>query len=229
MLLLKQNPLLSRHFLYFLAIIQCAAFLAGCATVPAIKPVEVTPKTGFYHKIEKGETLWKVSKIYNVDIEELIKINRISDISKIEIGQLILIPKSSQVNSKSVTYPIEDFIWPLKGKVIAGFGSNVNGMINKGINIEPTVNKDVVAARSGSVVFYSQNFSGYGNTVILDHGDGLFTVYARNSLVFVKVGDTVKKGTSIATVGSAGRDKREYLHFEIRKGYIPQNPFHYLP
>jgi murein DD-endopeptidase MepM/ murein hydrolase activator NlpD len=64
--------------------------------------------------------------------------------------------------------------------------------------------------------------------LIIDHGDGFSSVYARNSEVFIKVGENIKKGTVIAKVGSAGRDKNEYLHFQIRKGHIPQNPNFYL-
>ena len=64
---------------------------------------------------------------------------------------------------------------------------------------------------------------------MIDHGDGLSTVYARNSEVFVKIGDEVQRGVRIAKVGQAGRDKNSYLHFEIRKRHVPQNPYFYLP
>ena len=102
-------------------------------------------------------------------------------------------------------------------------------MLNKGINIQPYSGSDVVAARSGRVVFYADNFGGYGKTIIIEHEDGLSTVYARNQSVFTKAGESVQKGAVIAKAGSAGRDKNTYLHFEIRKGHIAQNPYYYLP
>ena len=95
--------------------------------------------------------------------------------------------------------------------------------------IQPSGNLDVIASRNGRVVFLSENFGGFGKTLIVDHGDGLSTVYARNLAVFVKAGDNVQKGQLIARAGSAGRDKNVYLHFEVRKGYVSQNPYYYLP
>jgi murein DD-endopeptidase MepM/ murein hydrolase activator NlpD len=101
-------------------------------------------------------------------------------------------------------------------------------MINKGINIQTYGSPNVVASRSGKVVFYDDNFKDFGKTIIIDHGDGFSTVYARNSQVFIKIGDYVQRGTLIAKAGSTDRDKNTYLHFQIRKGYIPQNPYFYL-
>jgi len=204
----------------------------GCATAPYIAPTPTPPPgvAGIYHRVEKGETLWRISKIYSVDLDELAQFNHVSDNMNIEIGQLIFVPhrKKEQVFS-TPTMAGEDFIWPVKGKVITPFNQTFNNMINKGINIEPYGYSDVVVSRSGKVVFYSPSLKGFGKTIIVDHGDGFLTVYARNSEVFVKLGESVVKGEPIAKIGSAGRDKNAYLHFEIRKGYIAQNPYFYLP
>ena len=184
---------------------------------------------GVYHRVEKQETLWRISKIYNVDLDELVRINRISDATSIEVGQLIFIPQRQRPQPSYSKYYGEDFIWPIRGRVIATFGQTFNNMVNKGINIQTYKDSEVVAAQAGKVIFYSANFSGYGKTIIVDHGNGLSTVYARNSEVLVKIGESVEKGTPIAKVGSAGRDKNTYLHFQIRKGHVSQNPYFYLP
>lgn len=183
---------------------------------------------GVYHRVEKGQTLWRISKMYNVELDEVVRFNRILDATSIEEGQLIFIPNpQKQHSAPSVGYSSDDFIWPMKGKVITAFGQSLSNMINKGINIQPYNNLDIVAARSGRVIFYSDNFGYFGKTLVIDHGDGLSTVYARNSQVFIKAGDSVQKGTVIAKLDHASKDK--YLHFEIRKGHIPQNPYYYLP
>jgi len=65
--------------------------------------------------------------------------------------------------------------------------------------------------------------------VIIDHLDGFSTLYAQNSSVLVKTGESVNQGQAIAKAGSSGRADRTCLHFEIRKGDKPQNPFYYLP
>ncbi len=225
-----------KTFKFCFVILPFAFYLftfTGCATAPLISP----PKPefaipGIYHRVERGQTLWRISKIYNVDLDEIVKINRVSDATSIEVGQLIFIPHYQQQPTQQYTpsrYSAEDFIWPLRGKVIATFGQTFSNMINKGINIQPYGVHDVVATRSGKVIFYADDFQGFGKTIIIDHGDGLSSIYARNAQVFIKIGDTVQKGTPIAKAGSAGRDNNVYLHFEIRKGHIPQNPYFYLP
>jgi murein DD-endopeptidase MepM/ murein hydrolase activator NlpD len=201
----------------------------GCATLPSVLPPRREGIPGIYHQVEKGQTLWRLSKIYNLDLDELVSINHISDATNIEVGQLIFIPQRQKPQLPLIQSRLEDFIWPIKGRVITTFGQVFNDMINKGINIQTYADTDVVASRSGKVVFYSPNFKGFGKTIIVDHGDGFLTVYARNSEALVKIGDQVQKGTLIAKVGSRGRDKSTYLHFEIRKSYIPQNPYFYLP
>ena len=214
---------------YAISIIAIALFAAGCAG-PTITSTTHLPerKNGFYHRVLKGQTLWRISKIYFIDMDELKKVNNISETTKIETGQMLFIPylKKEPVAFKTSS---EDFAWPLKGKIIADFEEVTNNMTNKGINIKAVGNSNVSAARSGKVVFYSDNFYGFGKTIIIDHGDTFSSVYTRNSEVFVKTGDLVTKGMVIAKAGHAGRDKSDYLHFEVRKNNLPQNPHFYLP
>jgi len=207
----------------------CLLNFIGCVPSPYMKTAVPPGLPGTYHRVERGQTLWRISKLYDVDLGEIAAINHISDAAKIESGQLIFIPNRQRQIPAFNRYSSDDFIWPIRGKVIATFGQTFNNMLNKGINIQPYNNLDIVAARSGRVVFYKDNFGYFGKTLIIDHSDGFSTVYARNSQVFIKVGENVEKGTVIARVGSAGRGKNTYLHFEIRKGYTPQNPFFYLP
>ncbi|MFA5177668.1 MAG: peptidoglycan DD-metalloendopeptidase family protein [Candidatus Omnitrophota bacterium] len=218
---------------YLLPTICCLLFLSGCATVPYVQPAAVKAPAGLagtYHRIEKGQTLWKISRIYGVDLEELAKVNRISDATAIETGRQIFIPNRFKPQPPGARYgDNDDFIWPLSGRVTGSFGQTINNMVNQGINIQPYASPEVAASRSGKVVFLSRDFAGFGKTLIIEHGGGLFTVYARNSEVFVKAGDNVQKGAVIARAGSSGRDKNTYLHFEIRKGHISQNPLFYLP
>jgi hypothetical protein len=218
---------------YFLLAVCCVLFLMGCATNVTTHKIATKPEItapGIYHRIQKGETLWRISEIYGISLEEILRVNGIPDAAKIEIDQLVFIPQRQKQTPTYKSYLPEDFIWPFRGKIIARFGETFNNMINKGINIQPYYRtQNIVAVRSGKIVFYSDNLNGLGKTVIIDHGDGLSTVYARNSQVFIKVGDSVQRGAVIAKVGFAGRDKNIYLHFQIRKGHIPQNPLFYLP
>lgn len=200
----------------------------GCATSPMVTSVPVPQVPGTYHRMEKGQTLWRISKDYGVDLDEILRANNILDVTNIEVGQQILIPTSAPLGNKpaAARHYSEDFIWPLKGEVAVNFGRVFNHMLNKGINIRPRGNRDVVCARSGKVVFSSENFSAYGKTIIIDHDEGLSSVYAGNSETFVKTGDSVQKGAVIARIGKGNND---FLHFQIRKGHVPKNPLFYLP
>ncbi len=208
-----------------------ALTLLGCASVPLVtspRPGEGIP--GIYHRVEKGQTLWRISKMYGLDLDELVSVNRIPDATNIEPGQLIFIPQRKPAQAFYGEPKSEDFIWPLKGRVIAGFGQSTKNTINKGVNIQAYDGAEVVASRSGKVVFRSLSFADYGKTIIIDHGDGFSTVYAMNSELLVNLGEQVRKGSVIARVGSReGSGKHGYLHFQIRKGYSSQNPYFYLP
>jgi len=215
--------------------------LAGCTIAPLYTgpslPVAAQGVAGAHHRVEAGQTLWRISKIYDVDIDDIIRLNHIAEGTAIEIGQVLLIPnrlrpqniplKSSAASAASVASG-DDFIWPLRGRVIAGFGFTYHNLMNKGINIQAPAGSNILATRSGRVVFYSNRFGNYGKTIIIDHGDGLRSVYSRISEIFVQPGENVQRGALVGRVGASARDKNSYLHFEIRKGATPQNPLYYL-
>lgn len=182
-----------------------------------------------HHRVEVGQTLWMISKLYAVDIDEILRINHISEEAKIETGQVLLIPSRSKPQDMTVKSSGDDFIWPLKGKVISGFGLNYRNLMNKGINIQASMGAGVFATRSGRVVFCADNFGNFGKTIIIDHGDGLRSVYSRVWQIYVRLDEMVQSGSMIGSVGTSIRDKNSYLHFEIRKGALPQNPLFYLP
>ncbi|MBN1912852.1 MAG: peptidoglycan DD-metalloendopeptidase family protein [Candidatus Omnitrophica bacterium] len=204
---------------YMLTFFGCAT--TGPAPLPHLAGIE-----GFYHRIERAQTLWRISQKYGVSLEELVSLNKIADANRIETGRLIFIPGVKDITEKPEKQ--EDFIWPLKGEIISTFGQIYENTLNKGVNIRISHGKIVVASRSGRVVFCALNFAGFKKTVIIDHEDGFFTVYALNSEISVKTGDRIDRGGLIAKFNEGCREGRSYLHFEIRKGHIPQNPYFYL-
>ncbi|MCM8762862.1 MAG: LysM peptidoglycan-binding domain-containing M23 family metallopeptidase [Candidatus Omnitrophica bacterium] len=206
----------------------------GCATVPYQDTTLSQPRPGIYHRVEKGQTLWRIAKLYNVDMDELVRINNIPNAFQIKAGQIIFIPKSAEFQSLpkekiSSSNLVEDFIWPIKGEVLSSFGQFSHDVVNKGIDIKADYRSDVVASRSGRVIFLSEGLKHFGKTIIIQHDEDFSTVYARNSEILVKLGDSVRQGQLIARVGISGPSNIAYLHFEIRKKHIPQNPYYYLP
>lgn len=206
----------------------------GCTTVSMRPPPPPEGLTGIYHRVKSGQTLWRISKIYEVELQKIASINRLADTSRIYVGQLIFIPGPTEM-VEDLTLQTDfkdrggDFIWPLKGRVSSFFGMKRDKVKNKGICIQTRENISVLAARSGKVAFCSEGLKGYGKIIIIDHLDGYSTVYSQNSRNLVRLDQLVKQGQAIAKVGDRGRTNRPELYFEIRKGHRPQNPFFYLP
>jgi murein DD-endopeptidase MepM/ murein hydrolase activator NlpD len=118
--------------------------------------------------------------------------------------------------------------WPVKGKVISGYGAKPNGLKNEGINIAVPEGTSVRAAEGGVVAYAGNELKGYGNLVLIRHAGGYVTAYAHASELMVKRGDTVKRGDVIAKAGQTGAVQSPQLHFEVRKGASALDPYKYL-
>lgn len=116
------------------------------------------------------------------------------------------------------------FLWPVQGRVIAGFGPMGQGLHNDGVNIAAPRGSPVRAAENGVVVYSGSELKGFGSMVLLKHSDGYMTAYAHNEDLLVTRGQTVRRGQTIARVGSTGDVDRPQLHFELRKGRKAINP-----
>jgi murein DD-endopeptidase MepM/ murein hydrolase activator NlpD len=118
--------------------------------------------------------------------------------------------------------------WPVRGKVISGFGPKTNGLKNEGINIAVPEGTSVRAAEGGVVAYSGNELKGYGNLVLIRHDSGYVTAYAHAKELFVKRGDTVKRGDVIAKAGQTGSVSSPQLHFEVRKGATALDPMKFL-
>jgi lipoprotein NlpD len=117
-----------------------------------------------------------------------------------------------------------EFIWPAKGKVIAGFAEPRS----KGIDIDGKVGDPIVAAAAGRVTYIGSGIPGLGKLIVIKHEAGFITVYAHNKEIVVKEQQAVTRGQKIAELG-ASDSERPKLHFQIRKGSAPVDPLRYLP
>lgn len=126
--------------------------------------------------------------------------------------------------SKSVAEPLPSFRWPVKGRVIAGFGPKTNGQQNDGINLAVPEGTPVKAAEDGVVAYAGNELKGYGNLLLVRHSNGYVTAYAHAKELLVKRGDQVKRGQVIAQSGQTGNVDAPQLHFEVRKGPSPLDP-----
>jgi murein DD-endopeptidase MepM/ murein hydrolase activator NlpD len=118
--------------------------------------------------------------------------------------------------------------WPVRGKVISGFGTKPNGMKNEGINIAVPEGTKIQAAEAGVVAYAGNELKGYGNLVLIRHAGGYVTAYAHAASLLVKKGDQVKRGDVIATAGQTGAVQSPQVHFEVRKGATALDPNTFL-
>jgi len=121
------------------------------------------------------------------------------------------------------------FRWPVRGRIIAGFGAKPNGQQNDGINLAVPEGTAVRAADDGVVAYAGNELKGYGNLILIRHANGFVTAYAHASEILVKRNDQVRRGQVIAKSGQSGSVTTPQLHFEIRKGSSPVDPLQYLP
>ncbi len=116
--------------------------------------------------------------------------------------------------------------WPVSGPVTSGFGERW-GRMHEGIDIGVPTGTPVAAAAAGTVIVAGW-MGGYGNLVVIDHGNGLATAYGHNSVLSVSVGQVVSRGQTIALAGNTGRSFGSHVHFEVRVNGNAVNPLAYL-
>ena len=126
-------------------------------------------------------------------------------------------------------------ILPVRGWVSSHFGyrnetvfSDHEPYFHRGIDIASVEGSPVLASADGKVVWTGYDERGYGKLVVLDHGYGLRTYYAHLSQIKIEIGKSVKKGETIALVGSTGRSTGPHLHYEVRIFGEPVNPDNYI-
>ena len=230
------------------------AVAAGCAPYPGESGPAGITAPAMLHQVQRGETLWSVARQYGVTVNALVRENGITDITRVEVGQKLMIPARQGSSSAVVSVPRvspeppevsppaqvapsrpvrsgigEQFTWPVQGKVIAIFGVRNRGRVNKGIDVQARAGSDVRATRSGKVSFVHEGLPGFGKTIILEHAEGFASVYAYVGEILVRQDEWVSQRQVIARVGETGRAQVPALHFEIRRNQRAQNPLHYLP
>ncbi len=239
-----------------LGVVLFVTLLVGCAGTGVFAPISSLSDRGVdgTYRVQPGDTLSSISRETGVSVDQLIALNDISNPSLIRVGQRLRLngdavlgnnmmddtsqtssandgagePASAQSSEPGRVTPAADaskiaMVWPAKGEIIQRFTPQT-----KGIDIAGTLGEPVVAAAGGNVVFAGDAVRGFGNLVIVDHGDGFITAYAHNEKLMVKKGDAVTKSQQIATLGQSATTSPR-LHFEVRRNGTPVDPLRYLP
>lgn len=123
---------------------------------------------------------------------------------------------------------IGKYRWPVRGAVIAGYGANVEGNRNEGIDISVPEGTPIKAAENGVVIYSGSSLKELGNAVLVRHDDGTVTVYGNAGGLNVQRGQKIQRGQTVATSGMSGNATRPKVHFEVRKNATPVNPMTFL-
>lgn len=206
----------------------------------------VLPVDGALHRVAEGDTLASLAAKYKVASEDIVHYpsNDIASDGMLTLGSALVIPGAElpdpPVRVVPTPAPAQPVIreapavagtagsgsmaWPLNGLLTSGYSS-----YHRAIDIHTKAGVPVVAADGGTVTLVSWQTYSYGYHVIIDHGDGVETLYAHLSAINVEAGQVVSQGEQVGAVGSTGRSTGPHLHFEVLVSGSQQNPFSYLP
>jgi murein DD-endopeptidase MepM/ murein hydrolase activator NlpD len=211
-------------------------------SISSIKPgqvLKILPVTGVAHKVKKGETIYSIAKYYSTDPQGIVDFpfNTFSndETFALAVGQILIVPDAVMPKetpwqpSAYIARKTPDagtvvasgiFVWPASGTISQPFR-----WYHKGIDIANKAGPVVLAADAGKVILAGWPDSiGYGNRVIIDHGNGYQTLYAHLAKIYVVAGQTVKRGDQIGVMGSTGRSTGIHLHFEVHKNGVAVDP-----
>ncbi len=201
--------------------------------------LSIPPVSGVVHTVKSGETVWSIAEKYSAGAQGIVDypFNTFVNDEKftLAVGQTLIVPDGVMPKEKPVylaqTTPdagsvtaTGQFVWPASGRITQSYS-----WYHRAIDIANQAGPEILAADSGKVVGAGSPLGwGYGNHVIIDHGNGYQTLYAHLSKVYVREGQTVNRASAIGKMGSTGRSTGVHLHFEISQNGTKLNPLDYL-
>ncbi len=205
----------------------------------------ILPITGVLHTVKSGDTLLDIAQDYDVEALDIKSFNNLTDSHKLSIGQKLIIPdgsiaptsaprivdRNAKIADRTPDGPTPE---PIKAKGTGLIWPTTTTHISQsfrwghtGIDIDNRSRPSVYAALGGTVEF-SGWLGGYGNLVIVNHGNGLQTYYAHLDKMYVGSGQAVSRGDAVGKMGSTGRSTGPHVHFEVRQNGVPRNPLGYF-
>jgi murein DD-endopeptidase MepM/ murein hydrolase activator NlpD len=184
--------------------------------------LEIPDTDGSYITIKKNDTIAGVCEAYGIEITDLVNANPGVDVRALQVGQRLFVPGTEALSH------IFRFAWPVHGRISGRYGYRIHPvyhrrMMHTGLDIAAGYGSPIHAALAGRVTFVGWK-GGYGRTVIVEHPNGYETLYGHCSKILVNRGDTVKRGDTVARVGSTGISTGPHVHFEVREHGSRINP-----
>lgn len=207
--------------------------------------LRILPVDGVRHQVQRGETIYSIAKKYGLEGSQAQVIvdypfNEFLNDETFELatGQYLMVPDGVMPQAAAPSRPTSpivrtpdnpsatatgNFIWPAAGMITQGYR-----FYHKAFDIANRAGGPILASDGGVVIGAGWDASGYGNRVLVDHGNGYITLYGHLSVLQVSAGQRVNRGDVLGQMGSTGRSTGTHLHFEIRQGGVLLNPGSFL-
>lgn len=204
-------------------------------------PLNIPPVDGVLHTITSGDTLASLAEKYKVTVEDILNYQNNGLASadvQLTVGNPLVIPNGTKPAPAQPAVAYSRGAAPTTAKIGSGnFNWPASGSISQtywgghpAVDISGWTGAAVNAADGGYVAMATGGWNGgYGNHVIIDHGNGFVTLYAHLNSIFVKPGENVTRGQQIGSVGNSGNSTGPHLHFEVHYQGVQRNPINYLP
>lgn len=192
-----------------------------------IKPgqeFKILPVKGIIYRVSPGESIASISEKFNLKKEIIIKDNDLQD-TALKIDQKLILRGAKPEFSYQDRLD-QKFMYPINTRITSYYGPRW-GRIHEGLDFAAPMGSPIRCVSSGRVV-YSGWASGYGKVVIIEHQRGLRTLYAHNSKLLVRSGESVGRGEVISRSGNTGNSTGPHLHFEVQVNGRPENPLNYI-
>lgn len=234
---------LARQLGYGLAVVL---LVTGCSSSVRKAPVSraTIPASAKTYTVQRGDTLYSIARAHGRTVAQLSAWNGLRRPSEIDVGQVLQVspPAGTKARAPARSTPAAtpasrgqsqeernraiaranaekiNWMWPVQGKVVNSSDRN-----KKGVDINGQLGQAIVAAADGKVIYAGQGIRGYGQMLIIKHGEAWLSVYAHNDKILVKEGQNVRRGERIANMGKTDSD-RVKLYFELRRNGDSVNP-----
>ena len=194
---------------------------------PAPSATPAPPDSGQKtYTVQSGDSLYLIARRFGVTVQALALVNQLNNWWRIYPGQVLVIPSPTDPLPTSTPIPEGTlYIWPLDSRAI------VNGykVGHQAIDIVVPIDTPVLAIADGVVEFAGWNTHGYGYLVVVDHGNGVRSLYAHHNSLAVTTGQTVAQGDTLGLSGNTGNSTMPHLHLELMINYGAVNPCSHLP
>jgi murein DD-endopeptidase MepM/ murein hydrolase activator NlpD len=202
--------------------------------------LDIPPVDGIIYTVKKGDTISKIAGRYQAEAEKVILYNKLAGASDIVVGQTLILPGAKPYLEpapvqKAKIAPVKNLfagapssaeisssglIWPTVTRRLSQYFS----WRHTGLDINGEFGDPIWSSGEGTVIRVQYLTRDYGYNIIVDHGNGLHTLYAHFQKIYVKEGQTVRRGDPLGEMGSTGRSTGSHLHYEVRKNGKRLNP-----